>query len=296
MPNVRMPSRRALLLAGGLGISLVTDGCGQASGTASAERVRSPDNPQRFSYGPDASQWAELHLPRGAPTPGVVVVIHGGFWMSEYGADLGTPLATDLAARGFAVWNLEYRRIGNGGGWPATLQDVAAGIDHLEVIATRYGLELSRVVALGHSAGGQLAAWAGARKKVSEPDPFAGKRLPVTGVVAQAGVLDLAGAAADGLGGGAVSQLLGGDPQAVPARYLAASPMEQLPCPVPVRCVHSRSDGNVPFGQSADYVAAAGRFGGDATLTTVPGDHFSLITTGTPAWTACVDRVTELMA
>ena len=86
---------------------------------------------RRHRYGEDDSQYGELYLPAGDWRPGTVVVIHGGFWKARYGADWGAPLAADLAVRGWAAWNLEYRRVGNGGGWPATLADVAAGIDAL---------------------------------------------------------------------------------------------------------------------------------------------------------------------
>src|SRR5690348_11516945 len=89
-------------------------------------------------------------------------------------------IGNDLAAAGWTTWNLEYRRLGDGGGYPETLADVAAGIDALAAID---GLDRGRVVAIGHSAGGHLAAWAATR-----PDPV----VRLTGVVAQAGVLDLA--------------------------------------------------------------------------------------------------------
>ena len=91
-----------------------------------------------------------------------MVVIHGGFWKARYGAEWGAPLAADLAVRGWAAWNLEYRRVGNGGGWPATLADVAAGIDLLAELAAERSRP-RRVVAIGHSAGGHLATWAAGR-------------------------------------------------------------------------------------------------------------------------------------
>ncbi|MDQ2739920.1 MAG: alpha/beta fold hydrolase [Actinomycetota bacterium] len=234
-------------------------------------------------------------MPRKLASRGVVVILHGGFWLAQYGADLGAPLAADLLQRGYATWNLEYRRIGNGGGWPHTFQDVAAGIDHLRVIAPRAGLDVQNVVAIGHSAGGQLATWASGRCKPSVADPDAATRVELDGVVSQAGVLDLAEAARHYVGGNLTQQLMGGEPAKVPARYAIASPQEMLPNRVPVRCVHSRSDLNVPYAQSVNYVAAARRAGAVASLDTVPGDHFSLITVGTPAWEATVRRTVELL-
>ena len=105
----------------------------------------------RHSYGPDPSQFGDLYLPAGTAKKGLAVVLHGGFWLAEYDLSLGAPLAADLASRGFASFNLEYRRVGDGGGWPTTLQDVADGIDLLASL----NVDTSHVVAIGHSAGGQ---------------------------------------------------------------------------------------------------------------------------------------------
>lgn len=241
-----------------------------------------------FAYGDDPSQFAELSLPAGTPR-GVVVVIHGGFWKSAYDLSLGRPLAADLAARGWAVWNLEYRRVGSGpggdGGSPATLDDVAAGIDALADVP---GLDPSTVVTLGHSAGGHLAAWAASRGRFDRWRP---ERVPVTAVVSQAGVLDLRTAYDEGLGGGAVEAFLGhrpgpGDDPADPTR--------QLPLDVPVWCVHGRDDDIVPISQSEDYVAAARAAGARAELVRVDGDHFVVIDPASPAWAstlAILDRV-----
>ena len=104
------------------------------------------------SYGPEPDQYAELSLPEG-DRRGVVVVIHGGFWRAAYDASLGRELAHDLCERGWVAYNIEYRRVGAGGGWPTTLQDVADAIDHLAEL----DLDLERVVTIGHSAGGHLA-------------------------------------------------------------------------------------------------------------------------------------------
>ncbi len=250
--------------------------------------------PTRHCYGSDESQYGELYLPAGPRRPGTVVVIHGGFWKARYAADWGAPLAADLAARGWAAWNLEYRRVGNGGGWPATLDDVAAGIDLLaEPDLAPAGLDLSRVVAIGHSAGGQLATWAAGRPGLPAGAPGAGPGVRLTGVISQAGVLDLVQAAADELGTGAAARFLGGLPEKVPERYRLASPRQWLP--VPVRCLHARDDDTVPFAQSADYVRAARAAGADADLVEVPGGHFGLVEVASPAWQAALDQLPGLL-
>ena len=195
------------------------------------------DNPAalRYTYGPGPSQFAELTLPKGSTQAPVVVIVHGGFWRTEFGAELGRPLAGDLAERGFAAVNVEYRRVGTGdaggGGWPQTGQDVADAVDALAAdgqLLAGGRLDLTRVVGLGHSAGGQLVAW------------LAGRRSPIVtlrGLVSQAGVLDLAHAVEVGTGNGAVEDFMGGSPGTKPAAYAQASPIALLPLGVPSVCV-----------------------------------------------------------
>jgi acetyl esterase/lipase len=241
-------------------------------------------------YGEHPSQYGELYLPAGRATarrPATVVIIHGGFWRAVYTCSLGRPLAVDLAARGYAVWNLEYRRVGNGGGWPGTLADVAQGIDHLAGL----DVDTTRVVAVGHSAGGQLAVWAAGRRSLAEGAPGAMPRVGLAKVIAQAGVLDLTGAATGRVGGGAVAELLGGMPEEVPQRYALADPMHAVPLDVPVVCLHSRRDEEVPFAQSAAYVAAARNAGADARLVETTGDHYTMIDPAHPDWGRVVENL-----
>jgi acetyl esterase/lipase len=220
-------------------------------------------------YGEDPSQLVELSMPRGTPR-GVVVVVHGGFWKAAYDLTLGQPLAAYLVGRGWAALNIEYRRVGNGGGVPETLDDVRAAIATLDGT----DLDLSTLVTLGHSAGGHLATWAGRAVDT------------VTHVVAQAGVLDLVAADRDGLGGGAVRAFLGHPAGPADAD---ADPRQQLPLDVPVWCVHARDDDTVPFSQSEEYVAAATAAGARAELVEVAGGHFGLIDEDSEAWRRIVD-------
>ena len=224
------------------------------------------------AYGDDPSHFGELSLPAGDPR-GAVVVIHGGFWKAAYDLALGRPLAADLVEHGWAAWNIEYRRVGNGGGAPETLDDVAAAIDRLRDLE----LDLSTVVTLGHSAGGHLAAWAASRGR---SDRWGG-RVPVTAVVSQAGVLDLRAAHDAWLGDGAVERFLGHPPG--PADD-PADPMRQAPLDVPLWCVHGRDDDVVPISQSRSYVDAARAAGARAELVEVEGDHFVVIDPEHDAW------------
>lgn len=258
----------------------------------------------RYQYGADPSQWGELFLPDlppGSRHQGVVVVIHGGYWRAQYGAELGEPLARDLAEHGIAAWNLEYRRAGNGGGWPGTFDDILAGIDHLAALAEPHTLDLQRAVALGHSAGGHLAVWAAGRDKVAElgagnGESLQGKRgVRLTGVVSQSGVLDLAGAERLNLSNGAVANLLGGPSSEFPVRHRLASPMTALPLDVPVYAVHAENDLDVPPEMSTRYVEAAHSSTVPARFVSVPGDHFALIDVTAPAYLTCRELVCELL-
>jgi acetyl esterase/lipase len=254
--------------------------------TSSAEKV-----PVVHRYGAGPGQFGELWLPDGAAA-GTVVVIHGGFWRARYDLSLGRPLAADLAARGYAAWNLEYRRALAGGGWPGTFEDVADGIDLL----ARLPADASRVVAVGHSAGGHLAAWAAGRAKLPPGTPGANPAVAVTGVVAQAGVLALADCARERVGGTAALDLMGGGPGELPERYRLADPVAAVPVAAPVLCLHSRGDTSVPYSYSERYVAAATAAGGRATLTETHGDHFTLIDPASADWEAAVAALPALLS
>ncbi len=259
--------------------------------------------PITIRYGRDPAQFGQLHLPAADGPVGVVVVLHGGYWRARFGLELGTPLAADLASYGVAAWNVEYRRVGNGGGWPHTLRDVAAAVDALAGVvagvAVRAGtrLDLTDVRAVGHSAGGQLAVWSAARGLLPAGEPGADPVVPITRVAAQAGVLDLVAADAQRLGDGAVRAFLGATAAQRPARYARSSPVALLPSGVPVTCVHGDADVSVPISQSETYVAAARAAGDPATLVRLPGvEHFALIDPATPAWAACRAAVLALWA
>ena len=223
-------------------------------------------------YGDDPSQFGELTRPVGA-SRGLVVVIHGGFWRSAYDLSLGRPLVASLVEHGWTAYNLEYRRVGNGGGYPQTLDDVAAGIDAL---ATVDDLDISTVMTLGHSAGGHLAVWAAARPKLTGTS-WGEPLVPVTAAVAQAGVLDFD--AAVHLGSGAAKAFMGGHTD-----LTHVDPYVQIPLDVPVRCVHGAADDVVPLSQSVAYVDRATEAGADAELIEVEGDHFVVIDPSSAAW------------
>ena len=252
--------------------------------------MNQPVRPVVREYGPDPAQFGELWLPSVTPAA-TVVIVHGGFWRARYDLSLGRPLAADLAQRGYAVWNLEYRRVGAGGGWPATFEDIAAGIDVLAELP----VATTRVAAIGHSAGGHLAAWAAGRAGLPPGAPGARPLVAVSAVIAQAGVLALADCAREGVGGTAALDLMGGRPRDLPQRYQLADPIAAVPVEAAVLCLHSRSDGAVPFAYSERYAAAATRAGGRARLHETDGDHFTLIDPHSADWRMAADALPGLL-
>jgi acetyl esterase/lipase len=251
-------------------------------------------SPLRHFYGADdPSQYGDLYLPAEQRRTGTVVLFHGGWWGPKYGADNLDAAAADLAERGWVVWNVEYRRLELGGGYPATLEDAATAIDYL---ATLEDVNTERVVAIGHSAGGQLAAWAAGRRKLATGVPGADPAVEIARVISLAGVLDLATAAREKIGSGAVIDLMGGRPNEFPERYAVADPLSQVPVPAVVRCVHARADDRVPFAESVTYVAAAQAAGQDAQLLEVDGDHFSLADITSPTWPVVINAIEEMMS
>ncbi len=245
--------------------------------------IRRPPPAPVVRYGNHPDQVANLHLPSGEPPFPTVVLLHGGFWRDRWDRTLMTPLAMDLAARGCAAWNVEYRRVGQkGGGWPGTLDDVAAALERLGTVPE---VDASRVVTVGHSAGGQLALWAAARR--AEP--------PIVAAVALAAICDLERARQ--LDADAVEAFLGGGPGDVPERYARASPRSLLPLGISQVLVHGSDDDIVPPDLSEAYAATARAAGDDVELVVVAGaDHFDVIDPVHAAWHFVVERLERLLA
>lgn len=254
----------------------------------------------RVAHGPvPEGRFADLALPPGAGPFPVVVLVHGGFWRAGFALDLMVPLVDGLLAAGHAVLNLEYRGVGAGGGHPATFLDVAAGVDALAAPAVAAAvapatLRLDRVVVVGHSAGGHLAAWAAGRGVLPSGAVGADPVVQPCAVVSQAGVNDLVGAAAAGVGGTAATDLLGVAPADAPDLVAVTSPMAMLPLGVPVLVVHGADDVIVPIWQSTDFAAAAEAAGDRVEVVVGPGDHFAVIDPDDALWTTVLDRLDRL--
>jgi len=213
--------------------------------------------------------YGELHTPDGQGPHPVVIAVHGGFWRTRWTRELMVPIALDLSAHGLAVWNIEYRR--GDGAWRETLADVAAAYDELAELDS---VDLTRVVTLGHSAGGHLAGWLATHREVR-------------GSVGLAPVLDLVEAERRGLGNHAARDFLGGTPEEVPDRYAFAAVAARGPQAI----AHGALDDTVPLDMSRAYAEATG-----ARLIELPdADHFSVIDPNSPDWPAVRQAVWQLL-
>jgi acetyl esterase/lipase len=261
------------------------------------DRAAPPAN-HRLAYGPAAQQFGDLRLPLGEGPFPVVVGIHGGYWRARYDLTYFGHVCAALTARGMATWNIEYRRLGDvGGGWPGTLLDVAAAADHLRALAPTYHLDLTRLVAVGHSAGGHLACWLAGRGRIPPDSPvWSAEPLSLRGVVSLAGVLDLRRGWELHLSQNIVEQFLGGTPTTVPERYDVASPYELPPLGVRQTLLHGTADDSVPFELSERYAARARERGDIVSLISLPcAGHFELVDPTSAEWSAVERAAVELV-
>ena len=262
--------------------------------------ARPPDH--RADYGADSNQFGELRLPAGRGPHPVAVLVHGGCWKAEYATlrDLA-PMGDALKDEGIASWNIEYRRPRQqGSGWPGTYLDVGHAIDHLRQLATKFDLDLSRVVVVGHSAGGHLAMWSGARHQLSAkselriPNP-----LPLRGVINLAGTIDMAenipnmeSLCRDSV----VTTLLGGPPSAAPERYREVSATAMLPLRVPQVLIWGEHENFVPLPLAERHVNKATEAGDKARLIVVPGTgHFESASPASSAWPIVLGAIRSLL-
>lgn len=246
---------------------------------------------------PDPRQnYGDLYLPAGAhrrDSLPLVVLIHGGGWTSRYSAATFDPLARALAVRGLAVFNIEYRRLGSGGGWPTTFTDVAAATDFVPTLDRENpAIDVSSSVVVGHSAGAQLAVWVGTRGRLRSLQVGSEPLWLPNRIVSLAGPLNMRLAAERG--DSRVVRILGGTPAQVPGRYRTVDPIENIDPTMPVLVVHGTADTVVSPAQSTTYVDAVRRAGGRVALRLLPGQsHAALVTPGSAAFPTVLDLITR---
>lgn len=289
-------NRSMLLLLLTIGIAMA-DSPRELLSAADLAHFAKPPADARIHYGEDPLQFGDLRLPPGRGPHPVAIFLHGGCWLSEYDIAHSSKLTAALAENGIATWSLEYRRIGDaGGGWPGTFEDVARGADHLAAIANDYDLDLARVIAAGHSAGGQLALWLTARTAFPAESPFA-----ATSPVAVRGVLALAPAADFGYlyehatCDRAVARLLGGSPGTFPDRYRWTDPVRLDRVPAPQIVVAGRYD-ETWSPPARRYARKAASRGEDVMLIEAPDSgHFEMIDPDSSTWPLVLEAARRLL-
>jgi len=292
---------RLAVLTTCLTLTAVPSASGQAPGATTVADLlaaRAPAPTHRLSYGADSLQFGHLRLPPGPGPFPVVVFVHGGCWLSQFTIGHAGALEQGLADAGFAVWSLEYRRVGDpGGGWPNTFGDVARGTDFVRELAGRFPLDLARVIASGHSAGGQLALWLAGRPRIPRSSElWTEDPIPIAGVLALAPAPDLAGLHDRAVCGSVIDKLMGGSPTDRPERYRAASPMDLVPIGVPQRLVVGALDRDWgPVGRRYyERAQAAGDHG--AVIVEAPeSGHLDMILPSTTSWPLVLETLRSLV-
>lgn len=264
-----------------------------------------PTGGTTIAYGSDPLQVGDLWLPATParrPIP-VVLMVHGGCWQTAI-ADRSIMdwIAADLAARGIAVWNIDYRGVDRpGGGYPGTFADVAAAVDHLRSIGPAHGLATDRIVALGHSAGGHLALWAAARSRLPNGSALRrGDPLPIAAVIATGALPDIEAALAlenNGCTQSAMPALTGTPTAARPDVFADTSIPRLLPLGTRQIFVSSEQDRIAPLSLAASYAAQASAAGETVERITIPNEgHVELIAPGTRVWDATITVIERELA
>ncbi len=293
-------ARRTSGLVGAVGAAaLAVAGPAAAQGPATVEAYMAqprvaPD--ARIAYGAAPAQVVELFRPSGRGPHPVVILIHGGCYLAEYqGLAQTSGIAADLARRGFAVWNVEYRKLGeDGAGYPGTFLDVADAVDRLRAEAPKYRLNLRRVAAIGHSAGGHLALWAAARSRLPRSSPlWRAKPLAIRSVISLGGIGDLEGQGATfagACGPEPIPRII--DAANRPAPYGDTSPAALLPTGTRTVMIAGDLDHVMPPVTGRAYVERVRAAGDWGEAVAIPGaSHFDVVMPTTPAWGVVADVV-----
>ncbi|NJC35139.1 acetyl esterase/lipase [Sphingomonas jejuensis] len=253
---------------------------------------------QTISYGTDEMQRIDLWRPAGPGPHPTVLMVHGGCWTTAIAdRSIMNPIAADLRARGFAVWNIDYRGVDRpGGGYPGTFQDVAAAADRLRTDGPRLGLDTGRIVAVGHSAGGHLALWLAGRPRLPAGSALrTADPLPIAHVVSLGGLPDLARATAE-------TQGCGPEPVRALISTGRADPLADISIPrlaplgVPQTLVNGDADRIIPTDFATGYQRDMRAAGDRVAVEIVPGTgHVELVAPTTAAWArtvAAIERAT----
>jgi acetyl esterase/lipase len=289
---------RRVLLAGALYWAVPSSAQAQVA-FDSVAALPTPPPTRRIAYGPGTLQFGNLRLPKGGGPHPVILFIHGGCYLSQYSISHAGALEQALADSGYAVWSVEYRRVGDeGGGWPGTFQDVGHAADHLRVLAGKYPLDLGRVVAAGHSAGANFALWLTARDRIRSESPLRVENpLHVGAVLGLTPAPDLAALHAKGVCGNVIDKLMGGSPGQVAERYRDVSPAMMVPIGVPQVLIVGAKDASWgPHGRAYHKLAVAASDTLARLVEAPASGHFDVLAPTTTTWAVVMTSVRELFA
>lgn len=272
-----------------LAASLTVAAPATASSTYQELLTRPRPTPDRsIAYGKDGLQVGDLYLPKGTGVHPVIVLIHGGCWLAELpGRELMDPMVEPLRARGFAIWNVEYRRLGHeGGGYPGTFLDTANAIDELRALAPRYHLDLAHVVTVGHSAGGHLAVWAAARSRIAKTSAlYRSDPLAIHGAVSLSGIVDLEAYRSTGPDSCGGPPTIDGIAGKHPDPYADTSPARMVPSGVHQMIISGDLDRIVPAPFGHAYARKAKAAGDRVDDIEIKGaGHYEMIDPKSAAW------------
>jgi acetyl esterase/lipase len=257
-----------------------------------------PPPTHRIAYGPGPLEFGNLRLPAGPGPNPVVVFVHGGCYLSQYTIAHTAALEQALADSGYAVWSVEYRRVGDdGGGWPGTFSDVGRAADQLRLLATQHPLDLQRVVAAGHSAGANFALWLATRHRTPKESPLhVDDPLRVAAVLALSPAGDLAALHAQGVCNNVIEKLMGGSPDRVPERYRDVSPGHLAPIGVPqILMVGGLDRAWGPPGRAYYAMATAARDTLAKLVEAPASGHFDVIAPTTTTWPLVIQSLRTLV-
>lgn len=291
MPKTTIIAVSALLF------SVALPAAAQPMSAADAFALPQPAPDEIIEYGTQPRQFGELRLPEGEGPFPVAVVIHGGCWLAAYDQGYMAALAEAITDLGWATWTIGYRRVGEtGGGWPNTFLDAAAAVDYLPELARRYPLDVEKIIAVGHSAGGHLALWLAGRPGLAETSPlYSPDPQTVNGVLALAAAADLEYLSQNETCGNAATLLMDGTPADHPQRYADGSAIGIVPLGVPQILINGEMDATwtVPADR---YFEAAVEAGDAVRKWTMPGaGHFELVVPGSANWNVVRDAFFRLV-
>ncbi|QYG07620.1 alpha/beta hydrolase [Janthinobacterium sp. PAMC25594] len=264
--------------------------------------LNGPAPTAQLAYGPAPSQYAQLFRPTGAGPFPVVVLVHGGCWTVAFGG-IGQMrnVASALVAQGIAVWNVEYRRVDEpGGGYPGTYEDMHAALDSLRQHAPQYQLDVKRILAMGHSAGGQLVQWIAGREKLPKTSPlYRDSFLPIKNILSLGGLADLrhekelikSSCERD------MAQLAGSASTERPDIYSDTNAADLMPNGSRTVLATGELDTISPPRVAHDYAARAKLAGDHAEVLILPGaSHYDEIAATSNAWRMILPVIKQMLA